>query len=293
MKFLALLAVLLLRQYGHAGDAPWCDRAVARWDAFWRAVPGLPAGLGWALTVVLPAVAAGLLVEVLRPLLWGLFSLLLAVILLLYALGRGDLLQQVEDYLQHWQQGDWQSAWRRAQDFVPADALETAVDAASLHRVVSRAIAYQALERLFAVLFWFLLLGPAGAVLYRLASVRAQQAPAGAGPLDAQLLHLLEWLPVRLLGLLFAFAGNFTTAVQALDAAWFDSHRRSDAFLADAAAGALQWTPLVLADDTDAAAREAFVAQGTADIRSLMTLLARVLIIVVALVSLWQILKAW
>jgi len=75
-------------------------------------------------------------------------------------------------------------------------------------------------RQMFAVIFWFVLLGPAGAVLYRLASVlqfkwgEREDAEFGDfGLFAARFFELYDWLPVRLTALCFAVVGDFEDAV--------------------------------------------------------------------------------
>jgi adenosylcobinamide-phosphate synthase len=86
-----------------------------------------------------------------------------------------------------------------------------------------------AYRQVFAVLFWFLVLpGPAGAVLYRLAALLADEwradDPRDEVVADARerrlfgraardLLWLLDWVPARLTALSFAVVGDFEDAV--------------------------------------------------------------------------------
>ena len=87
-----------------------------------------------------------------------------------------------------------------------------------------REIASAAIEELFVhshrqtfgVLFWFVLLGPAGAVLFRLASVlslRWREASPPFSAAAARIFHVLNWVPVRLTALTYAVAGNFEDAL--------------------------------------------------------------------------------
>ena len=82
-----------------------------------------------------------------------------------------------------------------------------------------------AYRQVFATLFWFLVLpGPAGAVLYRLTALLAEEwrgdaidaDGAAAGALraaGARLLYWLDWIPVRLTAMTFAIVGDFEDAV--------------------------------------------------------------------------------
>jgi adenosylcobinamide-phosphate synthase len=73
----------------------------------------------------------------------------------------------------------------------------------------------------FAPLFWFVVLGPAGAVLYRLAETlhAAWQYKEGEtygqfNIVARQAFVVLDWLPVRVTAAAFAVAGDFEDAVQ-------------------------------------------------------------------------------
>lgn len=101
--------------------------------------------------------------------------------------------------------------------------------------IVEQDIFWQAHERLFAVLFWYVLLGSLGALLYRLISLLAQNRTGQYGELaDAatRIQGILAWLPVRLIGLGYALVGNFMKTF----GFWLDNlvtHSRSNRELVD------------------------------------------------------------
>jgi adenosylcobinamide-phosphate synthase len=72
-------------------------------------------------------------------------------------------------------------------------------------------------HRVFAVLFWFLALGPAGALLYRLAwFLRDRWVNTTEGEFGAfagHAFHVINWLPARLTAISFAVTGDFEDAV--------------------------------------------------------------------------------
>ena len=89
------------------------------------------------------------------------------------------------------------------------------------------AIAYAALRRRFAVLLWFFLLGPVGALLYRLAqtlgrddSLRLDTACRTAARFLA---NALDWLPAQLLVFTLAVVGHW----EAVIGAWRRSQQQS------------------------------------------------------------------
>lgn len=75
-------------------------------------------------------------------------------------------------------------------------------------------------RHLFGVIAWFILLGPAGAVFYRLAQVIGQKWGnldeyefGQFGVFAAKVFDFVDWLPLRLTALSFAVVGDFEDAV--------------------------------------------------------------------------------
>jgi AmpE protein len=163
----------------------------------------------------LPVIFVFAVLWLISPLLFGLPLFILSVAILLYSLGRGDFQIHLKLYLNSWQRGDLEGAYQHGRSF-SSELCDSGVDNASqLHHSVRKAIFYQGFERWFAVVFWFVLLGPTGALAYRLlfmlaASSRLPQEDRDAA---ANALFYLEWAPVRLLGLAFAIVANFDTCI--------------------------------------------------------------------------------
>ena len=88
---------------------------------------------------------------------------------------------------------------------------EPDTDWAALHRQALKVFAYRGFERIFAVVFWFVIIGPFGALLYRLSALYREQCESGSqdAQVSAKWLWLLELPAVRLMGLTWAFVGNF------------------------------------------------------------------------------------
>lgn len=61
--------------------------------------------------------------------------------------------------------------------------------------------------QLFAVIFWYILTGPLGIILYRLLSLCKQQALTGK--VAIYLTNLLDWIPARITVILYLLVGNF------------------------------------------------------------------------------------
>ncbi|HWX66076.1 MAG TPA: beta-lactamase induction protein [Rhodanobacter sp.] len=81
------------------------------------------------------------------------------------------------------------------------------------------AIAYAALRRRFAVLLWFFLLGPVGALLYRLAHTLGRddslRLDPGSCTAARYVANALDWLPAQLLTFTLAVVGHWDAVIGA------------------------------------------------------------------------------
>ncbi|MFV8784398.1 regulatory signaling modulator protein AmpE [Microbulbifer sp. SA54] len=229
---IVLLALALVQIWGSGGPLQrdgWFTRwrnAIGRRD-YLSARPGLQFGV----TILLPVLVAAAALVMAESLLGGLGVLLVSVPLLLYSFGRGNFNDSISNYLRAWYQGDLEAAFLIAEPLLKGMDAGQVTDARTLHQLVFRAAAYRAFERLFAVLFWFLIAGVPGALLYRLSQLYVQgdkpESEAEGGPeavssiegadvqLARQWLWLVEWVPVRVLGFTLAIVGNFAGCYRA------------------------------------------------------------------------------
>ena len=187
---------------------------------------------GLALAVALPAAVLGLSVWALSYL-SGLLAFLLAMAALLYTWGPRDLDLDVNAVLD----ASGLDAKEQA-----AKALYEEGQAVSLDGPVAVAAVFEnALTRWFAVLFWFLLLGPGGALAYRLLYLLVHHKhemalPAPLREAAARCLNAAHCPPAHLMTLAMALAANFDKVVQVWRAWYANGGLRADyAFLAAAA----------------------------------------------------------
>ncbi len=201
------------------------DSAVAGWFArVGTAVAArLPAGLdgiaGAVIVVLPPAVAIALLQALVGHWLFGLVGLALAIVVLLFALGPIDPVSVIDDYLDARRLDDRERADWYYERFTGETPPES--PAAEGRRMVE-AVFYQSHDHIFATVFWFCLLGPAGAVLYRMvAEIALRPDPATIarpGLLQGArlLLGVLGWVPARLIAFGYAMTGSFEEALHRL-----------------------------------------------------------------------------
>ena len=246
MTFLAIiLAVLLLQAWGtaervHADDwfRSWQSR-VSDW--------GLSGASGLAVLVLLPAVLVSLLLDMVEPVLFGLVWLPLAALLLLYSFGRGDFQASMGRYRGHAYSGDFEGAYLAArEEFGWDDSTDAPDNEQEVHAMIQRALLYEGLQRWFCVLFYFVLLGPAGALVYRLIQLcRDSFEPDTA----ERWLFLLDWVPARLLAATFTITGDFIGSKNTLMAGLGDTSAQAGALLYRVGVAALGAGAPVPADD--------------------------------------------
>jgi len=71
-----------------------------------------------------------------------------------------------------------------------------------------------ALQDIFSVIFWFALLGPVGAIVYRVTErLQAENPQTRLTQVSSVVLSVLDWVPARLLAFCFALVGHFTAVV--------------------------------------------------------------------------------
>jgi membrane protein required for beta-lactamase induction len=215
MNLLALLLALGAERLLPAGNAfgePRLLRLLLRLMGRLPASLAAPAAatLPWLITLLLAGSAAAVQVR----LAGGVWGALFGGVVLFGCLGPRDLADDVHRLIAARQAGDAEAARRIAQ------RLQQGPQPDQGHQGLLGALFIQSHERLFGVLGWFMLLGPAGAIAYRVASRLPQVLEdIGAHPASlataAQLHGALAWLPARLTAGLFALAGSMDEALAA------------------------------------------------------------------------------
>lgn len=206
-----LLCIFLERLLGSLEEMRrfgWLDLLVQQV----RRQPWADGPAGVVAVVLIPVAAVLLLGALFHAIGWPLFFLF-AVLVLLYSFGPRDLEAEVEAFLDARERGDEESAMLYAGDMLG----NTTVDSSGkLTRVMLETMLAEANERFFGVVFWFILLGPVGALLYRVAVLarRGSTSEVSGFAAAAQRLHqILAWLPARLTALAYALSGSFVDAM--------------------------------------------------------------------------------
>lgn len=226
MNFVALLLGLgierLLTHLFHLREFRWLDPAFDRVLRMFEKTSRVVTMAGLVLFTLVLIVPVGLIFFALAGTLYQIPYFALAVIVLLFSLGPRDLKEEVNDYCAAVDDARAEDARRVARELIEDDLPEGSEERIAL---VERAVFVQANNRIFGVVFWFLLLGPAGAWLFRMLDMmrrrlafqysRNHDEEVGTTIVWAvRTLHgLFAWLPARLLSAGYAMAGSFEDAL--------------------------------------------------------------------------------
>jgi AmpE protein len=170
---------------------------------------------GWlgVATILLPVLVVVLLLSlILNEVAYEIGGLLLNIAILFYCLGPINLQQQITRIIDAFSKEDTEALQREAATLLPGEVPE---QQNALVRAIAQQIFVAANQRLFAVLFWFIVLGPYGAVLYRFITLLHDTAQSAENPCQEMggpcklIIQALDWIPARLLSLTLALAGNF------------------------------------------------------------------------------------
>ncbi|MBB2495439.1 regulatory signaling modulator protein AmpE [Aquipseudomonas ullengensis] len=213
MNFLVLLLVVWVEKLSSGRQRIQQDGFWRQWLARVEGRPGAEPWISLALLVLVPMALLGLLLLIIQPLAYGWLALPVHLLVLVYSLGRGDVLTALGPFRDAWRRGDEQAALHVAERDM---GLEADAEAELLLRVQGYEL-WQAYQGFFAVIFWYALLGPALALAYRLLALTAEHATQPVlAERAAQLRHALDWLPVRFLAASFALVGNFAAVSRAV-----------------------------------------------------------------------------
>ena len=195
-------------------------------------------------TWLLAFALAGLVALIGSSLSGGLTQLVYATAALFVCLGPRDLADDVQRLRAARAAGDAATVARLTRSLQRGPAPDAD------HRSLLGALFIQSHERRFGACLWFIVGGPAGAVLYRIASRLSALVETPSAQRSAALLHnLLAWLPARLTALLFGLAGSMDDALDALKRVQREAptagsdgwQPRTWSLLAEAANASLDW----------------------------------------------------
>ncbi|HTM63712.1 MAG TPA: regulatory signaling modulator protein AmpE [Gammaproteobacteria bacterium] len=207
MIFIVVLVALLIERFfdwSHLRQWGWfgaCERFVM------QKIPGGSPYLVLAASIVPFMFAAGIGHYLFADVLYGFPWLLVQLAVVLYCFGPKNLWADSFAAMNAVSKGDAQAAADKLQSTFQVSVSQPE----ALQKELINQLFISANQRIFAVVFWYVILGLPGALLYRLVAISSQvtTTPEINSPAST-IMQILDWLPVRIFSFLFALGGNFT-----------------------------------------------------------------------------------
>lgn len=177
-----------------------------------RHLPGIGSqGTSSIVIILLPVmVVTGVIQNSIDDKFLNLLSFAFGLAVFVYCLGPGDLSEEVDEFLSARENGDEDKAQQYASMIMGRDA-STAPDqqiADVMHEIL-----HQSNDRFFSVIFWFVVLGPFGALLFRLTSYTMHNSSSNTLASAAKHLQaILAWVPAHMVAMGYALTGNYEGA---------------------------------------------------------------------------------
>jgi len=207
---LSLLLDRMLRHLHDLRDLSWFEYYTGLLS---NLIASKNAWLKLVFVLLLPLLIILLLQLLLQGFLFGAPYFVFGIFMLMYCLGPACLSSDIEAYLDARSLGDDDEALHYA-GALTERAASTVPDQQTSD--VTRAILHVANERIFSVLFWFVVLGPIGAVIYRMVTNISKRDEVDSLVKAAQLIQgIITWIPAHMLAAGYALTGHFDGAFRA------------------------------------------------------------------------------
>ncbi|MFT5396062.1 MAG: membrane protein required for beta-lactamase induction [Gammaproteobacteria bacterium] len=218
----------------------WCislyyrlEKRLAQYK-FWDGTFGL-------LLVLSVALSALIIVLCLASSLPWIVEIVVSLIVLIYCLAPEDLDNRLDKYITAVDEGNVAAVTESAEGLID-ETLLSEDDSNEIAIIKSSLV--ESHKRTFAVIFWFLILGAVGALLYRLVnelSDEFSEIRSGFADSTSILINILEWPSSRLMVLGLALGGHLVDAMPGWSKAEHLSIEVNNEVLTDAGIGALQY----------------------------------------------------
>lgn len=145
-----------------------------------------------------------------------LFGFIFSVFILSMSLGPSDPIRQAQAYASALEQGDEAAVNARATDFLGRSVSD---DPQVTAQTIKEQLFVRLCVNILGVFFWFIVLGPVGAAIFRascLLQERYEGVPGGLTHAINELFNILLWIPARLTVLSFSIVGNFVDTAHSL-----------------------------------------------------------------------------
>ena len=244
MKLVILLLCLGLERYlgigKHLKRYQVFDGYLSLFSRFIPQIAALPSKVS-LLFVLLPALLIpGVIYYMTLHAVFGLMGLFLGVFLLLICLGPDDFYHQLKEYFAADKDKE-----KQAQLYQEITGSTLTDDSNVDRRKLTISILSSSNERFFGVIFWFIILGPIGAIFYRLlvflrVKLNLDSSLEFSFKKELDLLcNILNWFPARFSALCYLIVGNFQSGIKLYISQLFKGLSSSDTLLEEVSFAAL------------------------------------------------------
>jgi AmpE protein len=174
-----------------------------------------------AIIILLPIIIiVGLMQFFFKEFFFGILRFILDLIVLWYCLDAYQLRHRLSEYFSKVVKQDHTAANEHGKDFVKSHIAQKNMHLGrmGIARAITHEIFIHSDEHLFAVLFWFIVAGPVGALTYYLiVAMRDLAAQTNSEFVELlvpaeKIFGVLDWIPVRIVGISYALVGHFVSA---------------------------------------------------------------------------------
>lgn len=316
MEFITILIVLAVEQYYKKAEnyrnCDWfgyyCDWLKQKTDSLASLLPSAMGPLS-LLLLLAPILILVILVENTLAGMGSLFSFIFGLIVLIYSIGPRDISNQVGQYIESLSSGDVDTALEHANTFFSGHHYKPEIEGSpqQIAAIMKRGILLAFSNRILAVLFWFIILGPLGALTYRLTIFLLERFAGGyfghngddtletdndddlksEFKMAVQRLYMiLSWVPARLCVITFALAGSFSDTLFCWRCAADFVNKNNDELIVESGLHALK---MDVEPSITESAESYDSAEDIADVEQVMALVKWSLLIVITITALMTI----
>ncbi|AOE50444.1 regulatory signaling modulator protein AmpE [Kangiella sediminilitoris] len=244
MALLALVIAILIERYYHSNQSTTRDKLSSdNWYFSYSRLLKKTFGdkswyRGWvreSVEVFIPTIAIFILFKLFDDgFIASLIVLALMVLILVHAFGPQLPSKQLENFFKALEdKDDPQAAYEYAKTYTgkEADTEEQMI------KQVTDSIFYNVESQYFSVAIWFVFLGPAGALLYRM--LLWQEQEASLGNVGKKVLYFMEWVACRVSALCYLLAGDMAHGIDKIKSEYFDLDVSGKKLLIDTAVASM------------------------------------------------------
>ena len=176
--------------------------------------------LGLIATILVPVFGCAIIFGALNNAM-GLLGFLFSLLVLVYCIGPTRVLHTVRQYIDAAEHEDEHSSQTYVNEILGSETTEIT---AETHNKICEKLIDSTNEGILSIFFWFILLGPMGALMCRMVSIMYKNSLENPTDDDAQfaefnrstrmLYAILLWLPAQITMLAFAITGSFIDTLQ-------------------------------------------------------------------------------